>query len=35
MYGTLKALRGAQLHEKTAVTVLDWECGWEDEQQIS
>lgn len=28
MYGTLKALRGAQLHEKTAVTILDWECGW-------
>lgn len=35
MYGTLKALRGAQLHDRTAITILDWECGWESEQQIS
>lgn len=35
LYGTLKALRGAQFHDRTAVTILDWERGWKSEQRIS
>lgn len=35
MYGTLKALQGARLHDRATITILDWESGWQPQQQIS
>lgn len=35
LYGTLKALKGVRLYDKANITILDWESGWQPQQQIS
>lgn len=35
LYGTLKALKDARLHGRANITILDWESGWQPQQQIS
>lgn len=35
LYGTMKAFQGKQVYGSAMVSILDWESGWQPEQDIS